>query len=33
MAESPKILMEKEDPLGWITFNQPGKRNAVSQEM
>ncbi len=33
MAESPKMLMEKEGPLGWITFNQPEKRNAVSQEM
>jgi enoyl-CoA hydratase len=33
MAESPKMLMEKEGPLGWIIFNQPEKRNAVSQEM
>ena len=33
MAESPKMLTEKEGPLGWITFNQPEKRNAVSQEM
>ena len=33
MAESPKMLMDKEGPLGWITFNQPEKRNAVSQEM
>jgi hypothetical protein len=30
MAESPKMLMEKEGPLGWITFNQPEQRNAVS---
>ncbi|RMF87359.1 MAG: enoyl-CoA hydratase [Nitrospinota bacterium] len=28
-----KMLMEKEGPLGWIIFNQPEKRNAVSQEM
>src|SRR5215510_9447526 len=33
MAESPKMLTAKEGPLGWITFNQPEKRNAVSQEM
>lgn len=33
MATSPKMLMEKDGPLGWITFNQPEKRNAVSQEM
>jgi enoyl-CoA hydratase/carnithine racemase len=25
--------MQKEGPLGWIIFNQPEKRNAVSQEM
>jgi enoyl-CoA hydratase len=33
MAETPKMLMEKEGPLGWIIFNQAEKRNAVSQEM
>jgi len=33
MADSPKMLMEKEGPLGWVIFNQPEKRNAVSQEM
>jgi enoyl-CoA hydratase len=33
MADSPKMLMEKDGPLGWIIFNQPEKRNAVSQEM
>jgi enoyl-CoA hydratase len=33
MAESPKMLIEKEGALGWIIFNQPEKRNAVSQEM
>ncbi len=33
MAASPKMLMEKDGPLGWIIFNQPEKRNAVSQEM
>jgi enoyl-CoA hydratase/carnithine racemase len=25
--------MEKDGPIGWIVFNQPEKRNAVSQEM
>ena len=28
-----KMLAEKEDHLGWITFNNPAKRNAVSLEM
>ncbi|HEX2440148.1 MAG TPA: enoyl-CoA hydratase [Methylomirabilota bacterium] len=33
MSEMPKLLMEKDGPIGWIVFNQPEKRNAVSQEM
>ena len=33
MPETPKLLMEKDGPIGWIIFNQPEKRNAVSQEM
>jgi enoyl-CoA hydratase len=33
MTESLKLLMEKDGPIGWIIFNQPEKRNAVSQEM
>jgi enoyl-CoA hydratase len=33
MATNAKMLMEKEGPLGWVIFNQPEKRNAVSQEM
>src|SRR2546430_10614345 len=28
-----KLLMQKDGPIGWIAFNQPDKRNAVSQEM
>src|SRR2546421_13116136 len=28
-----KLQMKKDGPLGWIIFNQPEKRNAVSQEM
>ena len=33
MGEMPKLLLEKDGPIGWIVFNQPEKRNAVSQEM
>jgi enoyl-CoA hydratase len=33
MSETPKLLMEKDGSIGWIVFNQPEKRNAVSQEM
>lgn len=33
MNETPKLLMEKDGAIGWIIFNQPEKRNAVSQEM
>src|SRR5213595_3326793 len=33
MGEAPKLLLEKDRPIGWIVFNQPEKRNAVSQEM
>jgi len=32
-ATTEKLLLQKEGPIGWITFNQPEKRNAVSQEM
>ena len=28
-----KLLLDKDGGIGWITFNQPEKRNAVSQEM
>src|SRR5207244_5205233 len=28
-----KLLMQKDGALGWIIFNQPEKRNAVSLEM
>ena len=33
MSDAEKLLMEKDGPIGWIIFNQPEKRNAVSQEM
>ena len=32
MSATSKLLMEKDGPIGWIIFNQPEKRNAVSQE-
>src|SRR6185503_18237219 len=28
-----KLLMQKDGAIGWIIFNQPEKRNAVSQDM
>jgi len=28
-----KLIAEKRGPVGWITFNQPEKRNAVSVDM
>jgi enoyl-CoA hydratase len=33
MSQGSKLLLEKDGPIGWIIFNQPEKRNAVSQEM
>ena len=33
MSETRQLLLEKDGPIGWIVFNQPEKRNAVSQEM
>jgi enoyl-CoA hydratase len=33
MSQTSKLLLEKDGPIGWIVFNQPEKRNAVSQEM
>ncbi len=33
ISPTPKILAIKEGPLGWLVFNQPEKRNAVSLEM
>ena len=32
-AKTEKLLLQKDGPIGWIIFNQPEKRNAVSQEM
>jgi hypothetical protein len=28
-----KVIMEKRGPVGWMTFNNPAKFNAVSMEM
>ena len=33
MSDTPKLQMEKDGPIGWIIFNQPEKRNAVSLDM
>jgi enoyl-CoA hydratase/carnithine racemase len=33
MSEAPGLLLEKDEAIGWITFNNPERRNAVSQEM
>ena len=30
---TPKMIAEKRDGVGWMTFNQPEKRNAVSMSM
>ena len=31
--ETKKMLAHIEDGIGWVTFNQPEKRNAISLEM
>jgi enoyl-CoA hydratase/carnithine racemase len=33
MPATAPLLLEKDGAIGWIVFNQPEKRNAVSQEM
>lgn len=32
-ATTPKILARKQDGIGWLTINQPEKRNAISLAM
>ena len=32
-TSTPKILASKGDGIGWLTFNQPEKRNAMSLDM
>jgi enoyl-CoA hydratase/carnithine racemase len=33
LVEQPKIYADKDGAIGWIVFNQPAKRNAMSLEM
>jgi len=33
MSETPGLMLDKDGPIGWITFSNPERRNAVSQEM
>jgi len=33
MTDTTGLLLHKDGPIGWITFNNPERRNAVSQEM
>jgi enoyl-CoA hydratase/carnithine racemase len=33
MSVTPGLLLNKDGPIGWITFNNPERRNAMSQEM
>ena len=30
MSDTRGLLLEKDGPIGWITFNNPERRNAVS---
>ena len=33
ISKTDKMIAEKDGPIGWITFNNPARRNAVSMEM
>jgi enoyl-CoA hydratase len=33
ISKTDKMIAEKDGPIGWITFNNPGRRNAVSMAM
>lgn len=33
LSRTSKMIAEKEGPIGWITFNNPERRNAVSSDM
>jgi len=33
ISKTDKMIAEKEGPIGWITFNNPQRRNAVSMAM
>jgi enoyl-CoA hydratase len=32
-AETQKLIGKKDAPIGWMIFNNPERRNAVSNEM
>ena len=32
-ALSERIVAEKQGPIGWLTFNNPARRNAISIDM
>jgi hypothetical protein len=32
-ALTERIIAEKQGPVGWLTFNNPARRNAVSIDM
>jgi len=32
-APSERLLIEKQGPVGWLTFNNPARRNAISIDM
>ena len=33
IGDNEKMLAEKKDGVGWVTFNNPERRNAVSPDM
>ena len=33
MTDSDKLIAEKDGPIGWLTFNNPARRNALSYAM
>jgi len=33
ISKTDKMIAEKDGPIGWITFNNPERRNAVSMAM
>ena len=30
MTKTDKLIAEKDGPIGWLTFNNPARRNALS---
>ena len=33
MTKTDKLIAEKDGPIGWLTFNNPARRNALSYAM